>query len=292
MKRFFKLFISLNPTSITTILTILTMTLFLIGVSILDLVELKTFDLRFLSRGIEKPSPDVVMAVIDEKSLDTEGRWPWPRSKIADLITHLSMDGAKVVGFDIGFLEPDQNTNLRFINQFDQKIEALQIENNNLNKFIEESRLTADNDLILARTIEESTAKVVLGYFFQMSQSGLDYHIAQKEIDEQLARLSNSRYPLIQYEQQDMAGDPFFKAYAPEGNLKILSEAADSSGFFNMFTEADGVVRWMPLIIKSGEVTLSISKHGERRDAVIMPIIKRNIGQGMSDIAKTILQNV
>jgi len=223
------------------------------GVPILDLVELKTFDLRFLSRGIEKPSPDVVMAVIDEKSLDTEGRWPWPRSKIARLIEILSEDGARVISFDIGFLEPDENTNLQFINQFDQKVETLQIENNNLNKFIEESRLTADNDLILAKAIKKSTAKVVLGYFFHMSQADLDYQIDQKEIDGQLAGISNSRYPLIQYEQQDMAVDFFFKAYSPEGNLEILSEAAESSGFFNMFTEADGVVRWMPLIIKSGE---------------------------------------
>ena len=55
------------------------------------------------------------MAVIDEKSLDKEGRWPWPRSKIADLIDILNKDGAKVIGFDIGFLEPDENSNLKLI---------------------------------------------------------------------------------------------------------------------------------------------------------------------------------
>ena len=103
-------------------MTIFVLILFWYGVAILDLVELKTYDLRLLSRGVRKPSPQVVLAVIDEKSLNAEGRWPWPRAKIARLIDLLSQDGAKVIGFDIGFLEPDKNTNLEFIDGFERKI--------------------------------------------------------------------------------------------------------------------------------------------------------------------------
>ena len=84
--------------------------LFVSGIPIFDLIELKTYDLRFFSRGSLQPSPAVVMAVIDEKSLDAEGRWPWPRSKIAALVDILSQDGAKVIGFDIAFAEPDENS--------------------------------------------------------------------------------------------------------------------------------------------------------------------------------------
>ena len=42
-------------------------------------------------------------------------------------------------------------------------------------------------------------------------------------------------------------------AYAPEPNLPILTEAAASSGYFNLRTDMDGVVRWMPLMIVGGE---------------------------------------
>ena len=77
------------------------------GVPFLDLMELKTIDARFKSRKKIEPRSDVVMAVIDEKSIAKEGKWMWPRSKMADLVTKLSNAGAKVIAFDIGFLEPD-----------------------------------------------------------------------------------------------------------------------------------------------------------------------------------------
>ena len=107
MKKKLKIFITANPLSLSFYSILLVIVLFMIGIPILDLIELKTFDLRFRMRGHEKPSNTVVMAVIDEKSLDKEGRWPWPRSKIAALVDALNKDGAKVIGFDIGFLEPD-----------------------------------------------------------------------------------------------------------------------------------------------------------------------------------------
>ena len=137
------------------------------------------------------------------KSLDSEGRWPWPRSKIARLTNILSEDGAKVISFDITFAEPDENTNLVFINQFDKEIETLKIKNHQLNRFIEKSKINADNDLTLAKALKNSKAKVVLGYFFHVSQADLNYHISKKEIEDQLKRISNSRYPLYLYDKQE-----------------------------------------------------------------------------------------
>ncbi|MFH1350442.1 MAG: adenylate/guanylate cyclase domain-containing protein [Pseudomonadota bacterium] len=253
MKRLSKSIFSLNPATITISLSIIIAVLFFIGIPIFDLVEMKTYDLRFLWRGVEKPTSEVVMAVIDEKSLDTEGRWPWPRSKMARLIDLLSEDGAKVIGFDIGFLEPDENTNLQFIDQFDKIVDSYQVKSNPLKEFIKQSRVTADYDLTLAKAIDDSKAKVVLGYFFHMSQAALEYTIDQKEIENQLKRISDSKYPLVIFSDQNVVIDPFFRAYAPESNLEILTRAATSSGYFNMFPDADGVVRLMPLIIKCGE---------------------------------------
>src|SRR4030042_6365914 len=110
-----KSLLSINPVSLTFTVILFVLILFMTGVSILDMIELKTYGLRFLSRGHLKPSPAVALARIDEKSLDKEGRWPWPRSKLARLVDILSQDGAKVIGFDIGFLEPDENSQLELI---------------------------------------------------------------------------------------------------------------------------------------------------------------------------------
>ncbi len=237
-----------------------------IGLPILDMIELKTYDLRSLSRGHLPPSPAVVIAMIDEKSLDTEGRWPWPRSKIAALLDILSQDGAKVIGFDIGFLEPDENSQSDFIHQFDQKVDALDIEIAELTDFINESKKRADNDLVLAEAIKNSSATVVLGYFFHMNEADLGYRIKQKEIDQQLERISSSKYPFIIYENPEMEFVPFIRAYAPESNLEIFTKSADASGHFTVASDQDGVVRWMPLIIQGGEdifphLTVAVAWH-------------------------------
>src|SRR6266545_4163855 len=251
--RLLKAVFSINPASLTLGAILAVVMLCLLGVPILDLIELKTYDLRFLSRGQLPPSPAVVMALIDEKSLDEEGRWPWPRSKLAALVDILSHDGARVIGFDIGFLEPDENSQLTLINQFGQKVDALDGKHPQLAAFIRESKKHADNDLALVNAIKNSSAAVVLGYFFHMSEADLGYRIEQSEIDQRLKRLSTSKYPFVIYKEQGMDGVPFFRAYAPESNLAMFTEAAASSGYFSLRSDQDGVVRWMPLIIQSGE---------------------------------------
>src|SRR5205814_2329371 len=122
-----------------------------------------------------------------------------------------------------------------------------------LANFINESKKRADNDLTLAQAIQHSSAPVVLGYFFHMSEAELNYRLAQQAIDQQLQRISASKYPFILYEKPDTSFKPFVSAYAPESNLEIFTKVAASSGYFSLQPDQDGVVRWMPLVIQSGE---------------------------------------
>jgi adenylate cyclase len=251
--RFLKTVFSINPVSLTLGTILVVVMLFSFGTPILDLIELKTYDLRFLARGPLPPSPAVVMATVDEKSLNAEGRWPWPRSKLAALVDILSHDGARVIGFDIGFLEPDENSQLAFLDQFSRKIDTLAIKHRQLADFIQENKKHADNDLALANAIKNSSAAVVLGYFFHMDEADLGYPIEQSERDQRLKRISASKYPFVIYKQPELDFVPFFRAYAPESNLAMFTEAAASSGYFTLRSDPDGVVRWMPLVIQSGE---------------------------------------
>jgi len=53
---------------------------------------------------------ETVIVTIDEKSLSELGRWPWPRTTMAGLVDKLKACGAKAVGFDVVFAEPDVRT--------------------------------------------------------------------------------------------------------------------------------------------------------------------------------------
>jgi adenylate cyclase len=53
------------------------------------------------------PAAQVLIVDIDEKSLAEEGRWTWPRKRLADLVDRIVDKGqARVLGFDVVFAEP------------------------------------------------------------------------------------------------------------------------------------------------------------------------------------------
>lgn len=245
--------ITFGSRSITILSILLVLALFLVGIPFLEFMELKTYDLRFLSRGVEKPDPQVVVAALDERSLDEVGRWPWPRARFAEVLDILDRDGAKVVAFDIGFIEPDENNNLRLIQELSGKLRDLGLENEGLAAFLEKRKLLADNDRLLAENMHSVNLRTVLGYFFYMSQSFLDYELTPDQIEARLQHIKKSRYPLIIYDQDAMEFAPFRRAYAPEPNLSILHDAATGSGYFNMESDPqDGIVRTMPMMYRCG----------------------------------------
>ena len=54
----------------------------------------------------QPPSPNIVIAGIDDSTLETYGRWAeWPRSLHAQAIDNLSQAEAKVIGFDVIFAD-------------------------------------------------------------------------------------------------------------------------------------------------------------------------------------------
>src|SRR5262249_36106886 len=85
-------------------LTLLAIALLWVEVPLLELVELKTYDMRL--RALEQaPVRHVTIAAIDERSLARIGRWPWSRSTLAELARRLDEAGARVIAFDLFFPE-------------------------------------------------------------------------------------------------------------------------------------------------------------------------------------------
>jgi adenylate cyclase len=257
MRKSLKSLLSPNSFSITSAVIILVIVLFIMDISAFNLIELKMFDFRFISRGSKKSSPAIVAAVIDEKSLDKEGRWPWPRSKIAKLVKKLSDDGAKIIGFDLFFSDTDENSNLQFLNELDSEIKSRNIQDKGLQDFVEKNKLQADSDLAFAKAIKESKAKIILSHFFYKSKTAIGYELSNEDINKRVAMIKDSVYPLIRREDKNIDFNNYvfseITSYAPEVNLEAFSNAATNSGFINEDPEEDGIVRYSPLALKIGD---------------------------------------
>jgi adenylate cyclase len=71
-------------------------------------LETASLDLRFRLRGARPPAADVALVTVDDRSLQTLGRWPLSRSFFARALEILDQAGAKLVAFDLLFTEPDE----------------------------------------------------------------------------------------------------------------------------------------------------------------------------------------
>lgn len=72
-------------------------------VFLLHSVELALYDKRMEWRPSHRPDPRVAVVEIDQESEDALGAFPWSRARHAELIRKLTADGARSIGFDIGF---------------------------------------------------------------------------------------------------------------------------------------------------------------------------------------------
>src|SRR5262245_17636145 len=188
-----------------------------LGLPLLDRTELSPYDLRFPWRGEVTPAPEVVLAVVDEKSLDALGRWPWSRARMAEVVDALSRYGVRVIAFDIGFLEPEG----------------------------------ARPDGALASAIERSPADVVLGYFFRDPTEEGARASDPDALERALEPISFTALT-VRYRESAPDAMPFLRGDAPEANLPALSSAAEGSGYFNIVPDEDGVVRRTPLVMGIG----------------------------------------
>ena len=72
-----------------------------------ETLRLKSFDYLQSTDAITT-SQDIVIVEIDERSIEANGQWPWPREKIAELIWQLRQNGAGMIILPILFAEEDR----------------------------------------------------------------------------------------------------------------------------------------------------------------------------------------
>jgi adenylate cyclase len=192
-------------------------------------LRVRTFDGFQVIEPRVKTARPVTVVDIDEKSLAKLGQWPWPRTRVADLIDRLTALGAVVIAFDIVFAEPDR---------LNPAVAADTIPN--LEEDIR-TRLRAlpSNDQILADSLKRS--RVVLG------QSGFPYVLG--EFDKSL--------PVTGLAMRGEEPQPFLFEFAGLlRNVPVLEAAAAGRGLFTIRNERDGIVRRVPMLMVAQGATM------------------------------------
>ncbi len=79
--------------------------------TIINRLDQVAYDLRLnLTLPSQRATASKVVIVdIDEASLRAEGRWPWSRHKMGELVAALKRAGVRTIGFDVAFTEPERN---------------------------------------------------------------------------------------------------------------------------------------------------------------------------------------
>ncbi len=123
----------------------------------------QTIDFRLRQRGPRKGSDDVAILTIDEKAIQKYGRWPWPRTLIANVIDGIMKHGARSIAFDIIFSEK-QETMLNSLDSIQGKLKKnLPKDAGALDKVFAEEKIKLDHDRHLTAAIERHSAKMILG---------------------------------------------------------------------------------------------------------------------------------
>jgi len=213
-------------------------------------LEMLAQDIHFQWRGPVQAGPEVVIAAIDEKSIDEVGRWPWSRKVMARLVEKLEAHQVKVIGFDVVFSSADNSSGKETLGIAREKLRAKisdkALVDSVLNPLIE----NADNDALFAAALQKSK-RTILGYFFHFDSSGLT-HLSEKELQSYLQNIKPTQFNgfIKSNSEIDLSTTDFKAGYAIESNISILSKNAESAGFINFDVEGDGSLRKIPLIVK------------------------------------------
>jgi adenylate cyclase len=161
------------------------------------------------------------------------GQWPWPRTRIAELVTELTRLGAVVIAFDAVFSEPDRLNPAVAADTFPNLDEETRAK----------LRALPSNDQIFADAIRKS--RVVLG------ESGLPEEIAALD-----KTLPVTGLAMLGEEPQRF----MFEFPGLLRNVPVLEHAAAGRGLFTIRPERDGIVRRVPMIMQAqGQIMPSLT---------------------------------
>ncbi len=158
---------------------------------------------------------------IDDESLNRLGQWPWPRTRIAELVSKLSAAEPAVISLDIIFAEKDRTSPQSVLDLWQLPPEKRQWLNH-----------LPDHDQVLADAIHDS--KTVLGFTLTHDETSLP----APAVKAHFVQIGASILPHLQ---------SFSGAVS---SLPTLERQAAGNGALTFISDADGVIRKAPMLLR------------------------------------------
>ena len=220
---------------------VLVLAVYLAAPDFLQAVELRLYDLHFTLRGTRAQGTEqVVIAAIDEKSLAALGRWPWPRSLMADLIRKLSADGAKVIAVDILLSEPEVSGELHAAAQLSERLRSRGLSGSAAGSAVQQEldafAREADHDRQLAEAVRES-GRVILPLVFEVGPDR-----AGPPPEPSGPAFKSALVTFRHYDERAQYPPPTSRRATPP--IPDLADAAQTLGHVTMLADPDGTTRW------------------------------------------------
>ena len=202
---------------------------------LLSRAELFLHDVRIRALAPGTPDDRIVIVDIDEKSLREkerggEGHWPWPRDRLAHLVSSLFDNyGASLVAMDIILSERDRSSGLEVLERLSRE------DLRNVPMFAEklnQLRPSLSYDQTLATAMQKGP--IVLGYAFHNDAPSLGTDLPEGF---DASHWGLSRIPAQSY--------PGYTGLLPE-----LKASAVAAGHLNPLRDDDGLVRRIPLLVE------------------------------------------
>src|SRR5688572_25104913 len=181
------------------------------GNPLLDVLELKTYDMRLLKLPKNPPHEDVSIAAVDEKSLARLGRWPWSRETIARITERLDRLGAHVIAFDVFFSEAEGSPDERL------------------------------------RQVIAKSGRTVLSMVFLFNEDEVR-HVTAAQNTQALAAAKKHEVAIVRHQGE---GKPpsFVEPNGVIVNLPRIQSVGKYAGHINISPDGDGALRWASLVI-------------------------------------------
>lgn len=191
------------------------------------------YDLRL--KAMLEPGPvdeRVVIIDVDEKSLRSEGHWPWSRDRLAVLVDKLFAQGVVVIAFDMVFAEAERNPAQQVVARLAERgVFAPEIE-----RMLGRHEALFDNNVVFAEQI--AGRDVVLGYIFGYGEQ------RPKGVLPRPVALSNT---------ESLADLTLPRARSYIANAEAFGRDGIRGGFFSLLPDGDGIIRRTPMLHRFGD---------------------------------------